>query len=111
MAMPYLFLCIAIVSEVIATSALKASAEFTRLVPSLIVVAGYAMAFYFLTLTLRTIPVGVAYAMWSGIGVVLISLAAWVLFKQALDLPALIGIGLITAGVVVLNGFSSSVGH
>jgi small multidrug resistance pump len=111
MAMPYLFLCIAIVSEVIATSALKASQEFTRLVPSLIVVAGYGLAFYFLTLTLRTIPVGIAYAMWSGIGVVLISLAAWVLFKQALDLPAIIGIGLIAAGVIVLNGFSASVGH
>jgi small multidrug resistance pump len=109
--MPYLYLFIAIVSEVIATSALKASQEFTRLVPSLIVVAGYAMAFYFLTLTLRTIPVGIAYAMWSGIGVVLISLAAWVLFKQALDLPAIIGIGLIAAGVIVLNGFSASVGH
>ena len=109
--MPYLFLFIAIVSEVIATSALKASAEFTRLVPSLIVIAGYAMAFYFLTLTLRTIPVGVAYAMWSGIGVVLISVAAWVLFKQTLDLPAIIGIGLITAGVIVLNGFSASAGH
>jgi small multidrug resistance pump len=90
---------------------LKASEEFTRLVPSLIVVAGYGLAFYFLTLTLRTIPVGIAYAMWSGIGVVLISLAAWVLFKQALDLPAIIGIGLIAAGVIVLNGFSASVGH
>ena len=111
MAMPYLFLSLAIVSEVIATSALKASAEFTRLVPSLIVVAGYGLAFYFFTLTLRTIPVGVAYAMWSGIGVVLISLAAWVLFKQALDVPAIIGIGLITAGVIVLNGFSSSINH
>jgi small multidrug resistance pump len=109
--MPYLFLTIAIVSEVIATSALKASEEFTRLVPSLIVVAGYAMAFYFLTLTLRTIPVGIAYALWSGLGVVLISAAAWVLFKQALDLPAVIGIGLIAAGVIVLNGFSASVGH
>jgi small multidrug resistance pump len=110
-AMPYLYLTIAIVSEVIGTSALKASEEFTRLVPSLIVVAGYAMAFYFLTLTLRTIPVGIAYALWSGCGVVLISLAAWVLFKQALDLPAVIGIGLIAAGVIVLNGFSASVGH
>ena len=109
--MPYLFLTIAIVSEVIATSALKASEEFTRLVPSLIVVAGYAMAFYFLTLTLRTIPVGIAYALWSGLGVVLISAAAWVLFKQALDLPAVIGIGLIAAGVILLNGFSASVGH
>jgi small multidrug resistance pump len=109
--MSYLYLFIAIVSEVIGTSALKASEEFTRLVPSLIVIAGYGLAFYFLTLTLRTIPVGIAYAMWSGIGVVLISLAAWVLFKQALDLPAIIGIGLIAAGVIVLNGFSASVGH
>ena len=109
--MPYLFLTIAIVSEVIATAALKASEEFTRLVPSLIVAAGYGLAFYFLTLTLRTIPVGIAYALWSGFGVVLISLAAWVLFKQALDLPAIIGIGLIAAGVIVLNGFSASVGH
>jgi small multidrug resistance pump len=107
--MSYLYLAIAIVSEVVGTAALKASAEFTRLVPSLVVVAGYAIAFYFLTLTLRTIPVGVAYALWSGCGVVLISLASWILFKQTLDAPAIIGIGLITAGVVVINGFSGSI--
>ena len=107
--MSYLYLAIAIVSEVVGTAALKASAEFTRLVPSLVVVTGYAVAFYFLTLTLRTIPVGVAYALWSGCGVVLISLASWILFKQPLDAPAIIGIGLITAGVVVINGFSGSI--
>jgi small multidrug resistance pump len=109
--MPYLYLTIAIISEVIATSALKASEEFSRLVPSLIVFFGYAFAFYFLTLTLRTMPVGIAYALWSGIGVVLISLAGWVLYRQALDVPALIGIGLIAAGVIVINGFSATAGH
>ena len=109
--MSYVYLTIAIVSEVIATSALKGSEEFSRLVPSLIVAVGYASAFYFLTLTLRTIPIGIAYALWSGIGVVLISVAAWILYRQTLDVPAIIGIGLITAGVVVINGFSSSVSH
>jgi small multidrug resistance pump len=109
--MSYVYLSIAIVSEVIATSALKASEEFSRLVPSLIVAVGYASAFYFLTLTLRTIPVGIAYALWSGIGVILISLAAWILYRQALDVPAIIGVSLITAGVIVINGFSSSVSH
>jgi small multidrug resistance pump len=109
--MPYVFLSIAIVSEVIGTAALKASKEFTALVPSLIVVVGYATAFYFLTLTLRTMPVGIAYALWAGIGIVLISLVSWILFKQSLDAPALVGIGLITAGVVLINGFSSTVSH
>ena len=109
--MSYLYLAIAIVSEVIGTAALKASNEFTELVPSLIVVVGYASAFYFLTLTLRTMPVGIAYALWAGIGIVLISLVSWVLFKQSLDAPALVGIGLITAGVVLINGFSSSITH
>jgi small multidrug resistance pump len=109
--MSYLYLTIAIVSEVIGTAALKASEEFTRLIPSLIVVVGYAIAFYFLTLTLRTIPVGIAYALWAGVGIVLISIASWILFKQALDAPAIIGIGLITAGVVLINGFSSSINH
>jgi small multidrug resistance pump len=109
--MSYLYLAIAIVSEVIGTAALKASNEFTELIPSLIVVVGYATAFYFLTLTLRTIPVGIAYALWAGIGIVLISFVSWILFKQSLDAPALVGIGLITAGVVLINGFSSSVTH
>ncbi len=109
--MQWVFLSIAIVSEVIGTSALKASEEFSRPWPSAIVVVGYASAFYFLSLTLRTIPVGIAYAIWSGAGVALITLAAWVIYGQALDLPAFIGIVLIVAGVVVLNVFSNSAYH
>ncbi|HKU95369.1 MAG TPA: SMR family transporter [Vineibacter sp.] len=109
--MGYLYLAIAIVCEVIATSALKASAEFTRLVPSVVVVVGYGIAFYFLALTLRTIPVGIAYAIWSAIGIVLIALVGWIWFRQALDLPAIIGLALIIAGVVVVNVFSRSVPH
>jgi len=108
---PWVFLSVAIVSEVIATSALKASEGFTRLWPTLVVVAGYLSAFYFLSLTLKTIPVGVAYAIWSGVGVVLITLIAWVYFKQALDTPAIIGLSLIIAGVIVLNVFSKTVNH
>ena len=107
----WVFLAIAIVSEVIAASALKASAGFTRLWPSFIVVAGYATAFYFLSLTLRMIPVGVAYAIWSGAGVALIALIAWLFFGQALDAPAIVGLALIVAGVVVLNVFSKTVSH
>lgn len=109
--MSYLYLAIAIVSEVIGTAALKASEEFTRLVPSLIVLVGYASAFYFLTLTLRTIPVGVAYALWAGIGIVLICIVSWILYKQTLDAPAIIGVALIAAGVVLINGFSGSINH
>ncbi|RJG04704.1 QacE family quaternary ammonium compound efflux SMR transporter [Noviherbaspirillum cavernae] len=109
--MQWLFLSIAIVSEVIATSALKASEGFSRLLPSLVVVTGYAIAFYFLSLTLRTVPVGVAYAIWSGAGVALITLIAWIFLGQSLDAPALIGLALIVAGVVVLNVFSKSVAH
>ena len=107
----WIFLGVAIVSEVIATSALKAAEEFTRLWPSLIVVIGYASAFYFLTLTLRTIPIGIAYAIWSGVGVALIALVGWVLYKQTLDVPAFIGIALIVSGVAVLNVFSKAVPH
>jgi small multidrug resistance pump len=109
--MAYLYLAIAIVSEVVGTSALKASEEFTRLVPSLIVVVGYASAFYFLTLTLRTLPVGIAYAIWAGVGIVLICIVSWILYKQTLDVPAIIGVCLITAGVILINGFSDSVHH
>lgn len=109
--MHWIYLTIAIVSEVIATSALKAAEGFTRWVPSLIVVAGYALAFYFLALTLRVIPLGIAYAVWSGVGIVLISLAGWIIYRQSLDLPAIIGIALILAGVVVLNVFSRAVPH
>ncbi|HEX2890604.1 DMT family transporter [Vineibacter terrae] len=109
--MSYVYLGIAIVSEVIATSALKASEEFSRLVPSIIVVVGYGVAFYCLSLTLRTIPVGIAYAIWSGVGIVLIALVGLFWFRQALDLPAIIGMALIIAGVVVVNLFSKAVPH
>jgi small multidrug resistance pump len=109
--LPYFYLSIAIVSEVIATSALRAADGFTRLLPSVLVVAGYALAFFFLSLTLKTIPVGVAYAIWSGIGIVLISLVAYFLYGQSLDTPALIGMGLIVAGVMVINLFSRSSAH
>lgn len=107
----YLSLGIAIVAEVIATSALKASDGFTRLWPSVLTVAGYAVAFFFLSVTLRSIPTGIAYAIWSGVGIVLISAIGWVWFRQALDLPAVIGLGLIILGVLVVNLFSKSVGH
>ena len=107
----YLYLTAAIISEVIGTSALKASNEFTRLVPTLIMLTAFLSAFYFLTLTLRTIPVGVAYAIWSGVGIILISVVARVLFGQKLDAPALIGMGLIVAGVLVINLFSRSSPH
>lgn len=107
----WIFLSVAIVSEVIATSAFKASEGFTHLWPSLIVVLGYIVAFYFLSLTLKTIPIGVAYAIWSGAGVALIALIAWAFFGQALDIPAIIGLLLIVTGVVVLNLFSKTVSH
>ena len=104
----WVYLAVAIVAEVIATSALKASEGFSRLVPSLVVVAGYGIAFFCLSLTLRTIPVGIVYAIWSGVGIVLIALAAYFVFGQVLDAPALIGMGLIVAGVLVINLFSRS---
>ncbi|MFZ6689906.1 DMT family transporter [Undibacterium sp. SXout11W] len=109
--MNWLYLGLAIICEVIATSALKASAGFTRPLPTVILAVGYGAAFYFLSLTLRSIPVGIAYAVWSGVGVVLISLVAWILYGQELDLPAMLGIGLIVAGVIVLNVFSKTVSH
>jgi small multidrug resistance pump len=109
--MGYLYLFIAIVAEVIATSALKASEGFSKLIPSLIVVVGFGVAFYFLSLVLKTIPMGVAYAIWSGLGIVLISTAGLLLFGQKLDAAAIIGILLIISGVVVMNVFSSSVSH
>lgn len=103
---PWVFLALAILGEVAGTSALKASEGFSRLGPSLIVIAGYATAFYFLSLTLRTIPVGVAYAVWSGVGIALIALIGWLFLGQTLDAPALIGLLLIVSGVVVLKVFS-----
>ncbi|MBN6104389.1 QacE family quaternary ammonium compound efflux SMR transporter [Xanthomonas sp. CFBP 8703] len=107
----WLFLLIAIVGEVAGTSSLKASEGFTRLWPSLLAILGYGVAFYFLSLTLRSIPMGIAYALWSGIGIVLISLMAWLQFGQKLDAPALAGMALIVAGVIVINVFSSTAQH
>lgn len=107
----WILLAIAIVSEVIATSCLKAAEGFTRFWPSIVVVAGYLLAFYLLSLTLKTIPVGVAYAIWSGAGIVLIALSGWLFLGQALDTPAVIGLSLIVAGVFVINVFSRSIAH
>lgn len=107
----YVALVIAVACEVVATSALKETNGFTRLWPSLITVAGYALAFYFLAIPLKSMPVGVVYAIWSGAGIVLITAIGWVWFRQMLDLPALGGIALIMAGVLVINLFSKTVGH
>lgn len=109
--MTYLYLAIAIVAEVVATSFLKSCEGFTRLRPSIVVVVGYVFAFYFLSLTLRSLSVGIVYAIWSGAGIVLVSIIAWILFGQKLDVPAIIGIALIIAGVAVINLFSKSVAH
>ena len=108
---PYVLLGVAIVVEVIATSALKASAGFTRLGPSAIVVLGYSTAFYCLSLTLQSLSVGVAYAIWSGLGIVLVTMAGYVLYRQSVDLPALIGMALIVAGVAVIQLFSKTAVH
>lgn len=105
----YLYLAIAVVFEVLATSALKASNGFTNLAPSLLVVIGYGVAFYCLSVVLKTIPVGISYAIWSGMGVVLITFVGWFLFKQHLDIAALIGMVLIVIGVIVIYAFSESV--
>lgn len=109
--MNWIYLLIAICGEVIGTSALKASEGFTRIGPSVVTVMGYAVAFYFLAIVLRTVPVGVAYAIWSGTGVALITLIGWLVFGQRLDPAAVIGIGLIVAGVMVLNLMSDTTGH
>ncbi|NTY40636.1 MULTISPECIES: DMT family transporter [Burkholderia cepacia complex] len=107
----YAWLAIAIVAEVVGTSALRAADGFTRFWPSSLVVAGYGIAFYCLSLTLRTMPVGIIYAVWSGAGIVLITLVAMLLYRQVPDVPAVIGLGLIVAGVVVLNLFSKMQAH
>ncbi|PMS17875.1 QacE family quaternary ammonium compound efflux SMR transporter [Trinickia dabaoshanensis] len=107
----YVWLAVAIVAEVIGTSALRASEGFTRLAPALIVVAGYGLAFYCLSMTLKSMPVGIVYAIWSGVGIVLITLVAIVLYRQVPDLAAVAGLSLIVAGVVVLNVFSKMQAH
>lgn len=106
--MTFWYLAIAIIAEVAATSALRASEEFTRLVPSLIVIVGYGISFYFMMLVLRVMPVGITYAIWSGVGIVLVTIVGAMFFKQIPDTPALLGMGLIIAGVVVIHLFSKS---
>ncbi|ACE84880.1 DMT family transporter [Cellvibrio japonicus] len=108
---PWIFLSIAIIAEVIATSALKASDGFSNTLPATIVIVGYGAAFYFLSLTLKAIPVGIAYAVWSGAGIVLVTAIAWILYGQKLDVWAFVGIGLIVSGVAVLNLLSKVSAH
>ena len=107
----YAYLAIAIVAEVIATSFLKQSDGFTRLVPTVVMAIGYVVAFFFLSLTLREVPTGIAYAIWSGAGMVLIGLAGWAIYGQRLDFAGLVGIALIIAGVLVLNLLSKTTMH
>jgi len=107
----YVYLVVAVVFEVIATTALKQTEGFTRLMPSLVSIGGYALAFYFLSLPLRTMPVGIVYAIWCGAGIIFITAIGWVWFRQALDLPALAGMGLIMAGVIVINLYSKTIIH
>lgn len=107
----YLLLGLAIVAEVNATSSLKSSEGFTRLWPSVVTLLGYTIAIFLLFLTLKTLPTGIAYAIWSGVGIVLVSAIGWFDYGQKLDTPAIIGLGLIIAGVIVVNVFSKSVAH
>ena len=109
--MHWICLLVAIGAEIFATSALNTSDGFTRLLPSLAAIAGYSLSFYMLSLALRFIPVGIAYALWSGIGILFIALIGWLKFGQKLDFPAMLGLGLILVGVLVINLFSKSVGH
>ncbi len=109
--MGYLYLTLAIIGEVIGTSALKASDGFTKSGPLLITAVSYGVSFYFLALTLKTIPVGISYAIWAGVGIVLISLVGFFWFHQTLDFPAILGMSLIVAGVIIVNLFSKSIGH
>lgn len=107
----YLYLLFAIVFEIVATSALKASEQFTKLLPSLLVVFGYGAAFYFLSVVVKKMDVGIAYAIWSALGIVFVTIIGALLYKQKPDLPAIIGIGLILIGVIVINVFSKSASH
>ena len=109
--MAYVYLGLAIIAEVIATSSLRATEEFTKIGPTIIMIVGYGVAFYCMTLALRAIPLGITYAIWSGLGIVLVSIVGIVLYDEKLDLPVAIGMGLIIAGVVVINAFSKMVQH
>lgn len=107
----YVYLLLAVVAETIGTAALQATHQFTRPLPSVVVVISYAIAFYLLSLALRAIPVGVLYAVWSGLGIVFIALIGWVVFRQSLDLPAVLGMVLIIAGIGVIQLFSGTATH
>ena len=109
--MAYFYLVLAVMAETVGTSALQASKQFTRPLPSVLVVVGYACAFWFLSLVLRSIPVGVAYAIWSGLGILFIALIGWLVFRQPLDLPAMIGMAMILAGIIVIQVFSGTASH
>ncbi|MBI1492292.1 QacE family quaternary ammonium compound efflux SMR transporter [Rhodobacteraceae bacterium MYP1-1] len=109
--MHYIYLICAVIAETIGTASMQASQQFTKPLPSLVVVVSYAVSFYLLSLTLKFMPVGVVYALWSGLGIVLIALIGLAVFGQKLDLPAVIGLGLIIAGVLVINLFSHSATH
>jgi len=111
MLLTYTYLIVAIAFEVVGTSALKASDGFSKLWPSIISVTSYGLAIFLLSLTLRTLPTGIAYAIWSGVGIIFISAVGWVWFKQPLDTAAIIGLGMIIAGVVIVNVFSTSIPH
>lgn len=107
----YIYLLLAIVFEIIATTFLKKSEEFSKLIPSLVTIAGYSAAFYFLSLTLRHVPIGIAYAIWSGVGIICITIIGVVAFKQVPDLPAIVGVALIVIGVIIINLFSKMGTH
>ncbi|WP_165668743.1 DMT family transporter [Metapseudomonas otitidis] len=107
----YIYLAIAIAAEVVATTSMKAVDGFNKPLPLVLVIGGYAIAFWMLTMVVKSIPVGIAYAIWAGLGIVLVSIAALVIYQQKLDLPAVVGMGMIVSGVVVIQVFSSSTGH
>ncbi len=109
MTLTYIYLALAILAEVTATSALKSSAEFTQLVPSIIVIVGYGVSFYFMTLVLRTLPLGITYAVWSSVGIVLLALVGFVVYNQSLDAAAIIGMGMIIGGVIIIHLFSNTI--
>jgi small multidrug resistance pump len=109
--MKWIYLSVAILAEVIATSALKSAEGFTKIIPSAMVVLGYGVSFFFLSLTLKSIPVGIAYAIWSGIGITLISVIGFFIYKQSLDVPSIVGISFIIAGVIIINLFSKNLLH
>lgn len=109
--MHYVILIGAIIAEVVATSALQASQQFTRIGPSITVVIGYGISFYLLSLTLKVMPLGIVYAVWSGMGLMLVAGIGWLIFGQRLDLPAILGLTLILAGILTINLFSETATH